>query len=157
MESQLMILTQNLEQKLEALRKIQEYNRRQAEIFTAGKVDINHFDAAMEEKQRLIDELIHLDEDFELLYEKLAGELKDNRQQYASQIRTLQAKVAEVMELSASVRIQEEQNRKRFGDYFGKERTALGQRRKNARNAFDYYKSMSGAGYIPPQMYDNKQ
>ena len=25
------------------------------------------------------------------------------------------------------------------------------------RAPFDYYKSMSGAGYVPPQMYDNKQ
>ena len=48
-------------------------------------------------------------------------------------------------------------NKKLVENYFARERAGIGQRRKNAKSAFDYYKSMSGAGYVPPQMYDNKQ
>ena len=157
MESQLTILYESLDRQLEVLQKIQEYNKRQEETFSAEKVDISQFDAAVEEKQRLIDEVVRLDDGFEILYEKLAKELDGNRQRYAVQIRELQAKVAKVTELSMSVQAQEARNKKLIENYFARERAGIGQRRKSAKSAFDYYKSMSGAGYVPPQMYDNKQ
>lgn len=157
MESQLTILSESLDRKLEVLQKIQEYNKRQEEIFSAQNVDISQFDAAVEEKQRLIDEVVRLDDGFEILYEKLAKELEGNRQRYAAQIRQLQAKVTKVTELSVSVQAQEARNKKLIENYFAGERTKIGQRRKSAKSAFDYYKSMSGAGYVPPQMYDSKQ
>ena len=147
MENQLTILSESLDKKLEVLQKIREYNKRQEEIFSAEKVDMSLFDDAVEEKQRLIDEVVRLDEGFEILYEKLAKELEGNRQRYAAQIR----------ELRVSVQAQEARNKKLVENYFARERAGIGQRRKNAKSAFDYYKSMSGAGYVPPQMYDNKQ
>lgn len=157
MESQLTILSESLDKKLEVLRKIQEYNRRQEEVFSAEKVDMSLFDDAVEEKQRLIDEVVRLDDGFEIMYEKLARELEGNRQRYAAQIRELQAKVAEVTELSVSVQAQEARNKKLIESYFAKERANIGQRRKSARSAFDYYKSMSGTGYAQSQMYDSKK
>lgn len=157
MESQLTILSESLDKKLEVLRKIQEYNRRQEEVFSAEKVDMSLFDDAVEEKQRLIDEVVRLDDGFEIMYEKLARELEGNRQRYAAQIRELQAKVAEVTELSVSVQAQEARNKKLIESYFAKERANIGQRRKSARSAFDYYKSMSSTGYAQPQMYDSKK
>ena len=157
MESQLTILSESLDRKLEVLQKIQEYNKHQEEIFSAQNVDISQFDAAVEEKQRLIDEVVRLDDGFEIMYAKLAKELEGNRQHYAAQIRELQTKVAKVTELSVSVQAQEARNKKLVENYFARERAVIGQRRKSAKSAFDYYKSMSGAGYVPPQMYDNKQ
>ena len=47
-------------------------NKRQEEVFSAEKVDIRQSDAAVEEKQHLIDEVVRLDDGFEILYEKLA-------------------------------------------------------------------------------------
>ena len=180
MENQLTILSESLDKKLEVLQKIREYNKRQEEIFSAEKVDMSLFDDAVEEKQRLIDEVVRLDEGFEILYEKLAKELEGNRQRYAAQIReqiqkgnqaitdasgkgaaTVRlpggCKNATVTELGVSVQAQEARNKKLVENYFARERAGIGQRRKNAKSAFDYYKSMSGAGYVPPQMYDNKQ
>lgn len=157
MESQLTILSESLDKKLEVLHKIQDYNKRQEEIFSAEKVDMSLFDDAVEEKQRLIDEVVRLDDGFEIMYEKLAKELEGNKERYAVQIRELQKKVSQVTELSVSVQAQEARNKKLVESYFAKERAGLGQRRKNAKSAFDYYKSMSGAGYVQPQMYDNKK
>ena len=157
MESQLTILSESLDKKLEVLQKIQEYNKRQEEVFSAEKVDMSLFDDAVEEKQRLIDEVVRLDDGFEIMYEKLAKELEGNRQRYAAQIRELQAKVAKVTELSVSVQAQEARNKKLIESYFAKERANIGQRRKSAKSAFDYYKIMSGTGYAQPQMYDSKK
>ena len=153
MENQLTILSESLDKKLEVLQKIREYNKRQEEIFSAEEVDMSLFDDAVEEKQRLIDEVVHLDEGFEIMYEKLARELEGNRERYAAQIRELQKKVSRVTELSVTVQAQEARNKK----LIARERAEIGQRRKNAKSAYDYYKSMSGAGYVAPQMYDNKK
>lgn len=150
-------MSESLDKKLEVLQKIREYNKRQEEIFSAEEVDMSLFDDAVEEKQRLIDEVVHLDEGFEIMYEKLARELEGNRERYAAQIRELQKKVSRVTELSVTVQAQEARNKKLIESYFAKERAGIGQRRKNAKSAYDYYKSMSGAGYVAPQMYDNKK
>ncbi len=157
MENQLIILSESLDKKLEVLQKIQDYNKRQEEIFSAENVDMSLFDDAVEEKQRLIDEVVRLDEGFEIMYEKLARELEGNRERYAAQIRELQQKVSRVTELSVTVQAQEARNKKLIENYFAKERAGIGQRRKNAKSAYGYYKSMSGAGYAQPQMYDNKK
>ena len=135
MESQLTILSESLDRKLEVLQKIQEYNKRQEEVFSAEKVDIRQFDAAVEEKQHLIDEVVRLDDGFEILYEKLAKELEGNRQRYAAQIKEMQAKVAKVTELSVSVQAQEARNKKLVENYFARERAGIGQRRKRVPRA----------------------
>ena len=155
MENQLTILSESLDKKLEVLQKIREYNKRQEEIFSAEEVDMSLFDDAVEEKQRLIDEVV--DEGFEIMYEKLARELEGNRERYAAQIRELQKKVSRVTELSVTVQAQEARNKKLIESYFARERAEIGQRRKNAKSAYDYYKSMSGNGYVQPQMYDSKK
>ena len=118
MENQLIILSESLDKKLEVLQKIQDYNKRQEEIFSAENVDMSLFDDAVEEKQRLIDEVVRLDEGFEIMYEKLARELEGNRERYAAQIRELQQKVSRVTELSVTVQAQEARNKKLIENYF---------------------------------------
>ena len=54
MESQLTILSESLDRKLEVLQKIQEYNKRQEEVFSAEKVDIIQFDAAVEDRKSVV-------------------------------------------------------------------------------------------------------
>ena len=114
MENQLTILSESLDKKLEVLQKIREYNKRQEEIFSAEEVDMSLFDDAVEEKQRLIDEVVHLDEGFEIMYEKLARELEGNRERYAAQIRELQKKVSRVTELSGSGGSEQKTHRELF-------------------------------------------
>ena len=133
MENQLIILSESLDKKLEVLQKIQDYNKRQEEIFSAENVDMSLFDDAVEEKQRLIDEVVRLDEGFEIMYEKLARELEGNRERYAAQIRELQQKVSRVTELSVTVQAQEARNKKLIENYFAKERAGIGQRRKTPK------------------------
>ena len=81
MENQLTILSESLDKKLEVLQKIREYNKRQEEIFSAEKVDMSLFDDAVEEKQRLIDEVVRLDEGFEILYERRSWRATDSAMQ----------------------------------------------------------------------------
>ncbi len=157
MENQLNILSESLDKKLQVLGEIQEYNRQQEQAFQSEQADMDQFDAAIEEKERLIEKLTRLDEGFEILYARLADELKDNRERYAAQIKALQDKVSRVMELSVSVQAQEARNKKLVEDYFKKAHKEIRQSRQSSKAAYDYYRSMSGVGYVQPQFMDSKQ
>ncbi|HIW81816.1 MAG TPA: flagellar protein FliT [Candidatus Acetatifactor stercoripullorum] len=157
METQLDILSETLDKKLLVLNKIQEYNKIQEQSFQNGQVRLQDFDEAVEQKGRLIEEINRLDEGFELLYERLAQELRENRQRYALQIKALQQKVARVTELSVAVQAQEQRNKKLVEDFFAGQKEQIGKNRKTSKAAYGYYKNMSGGNYVQPQFFDDKQ
>lgn len=157
MENQLTILAESLEKKRQVLAKIQEYNKRQEQIFTEGLVKLDEFDAAVEEKGKLIEELTKLDTGFELLYAKLADQLKDNREKYAAEIKAIQQQIAVITEMSMTIQAQEKRNKSLLEQYFSKERTALRENRKASKAAYDYYKKVNNTAYAPPQFMDSKQ
>lgn len=156
MGNQLDILSESLDRKAEALRRIQDYNAKQELCFSGEDVSLEAFDEAIEEKELLIDEITKLDQGFELLYAGLSRELEGNRDKYADRIRELQKKVQLVTELSVSVQTQEKRNKKLIEEYFARERSQLGKKRKSSKAAYDYYKNMSNSNYAAPQMYDHK-
>lgn len=157
MESQLNILSESLDKKIRILKELQQYSIEQEKVFQDEQVDLEKFDALVEQKDELVNQLIGLDDGFEVMYSKLAKELECNRVQYAAQIKTLQNKVTEVTDISVSVQSQEKRNKKLVEDYFAKERTNIKQGRANSKAAYDYYKNMSGSQYTSPQFYDSKQ
>jgi 5'-3' exonuclease len=109
------------------------------------------------EKEVLIEKLNSLDNGFERLYEKVAEELKENREQYAKQIKALQKLVTEVTDASVAIQAQEARNKKLIEEFFRKERDGIRMNRKTTRAALDYYKNMSKSAVVMPQFMDNKQ
>lgn len=143
MDNSINILSESLDKKIEVLKAIQEYNQRQKEAFSNDQVDMDSFDEAIEEKDSLIERLIKLDEGFESLYQRVADELKDNRQLYATRIRTMQDKITCITELSASIQAEEARNKQLVEAYFAKAKSGIGQGRKVTRAAYGYYKNAS--------------
>ena len=157
MENSLTILSESLDKKLEILQKVQEYNKRQEKAFSEETISLDDFDAAIEEKGKLIDEINRLDAGFETLYEKLADELKNNRERSAAQIRELQQKVTAVTDLSVTVQAQEARNKQLVEQYFAKRRAGIKEGRTSSKAAYNYYKNMSNANAVPPQFMDSKK
>lgn len=157
MGNQLDILSQSLDEKLKVLKEIQEYNLRQEQAFKNDVADLDSFDAAVEEKDQLIERLMRLDDGFEILYAKLAEELKGNRDRYATQIKMLQEKIAKVTEMGVTIQAQEARNKKLVEDYFAKAKSGVRQNRQSSRVAYDYYKSMSGANLPQSHFMDSKK
>lgn len=157
MENQLQILSESLDRKLEVLKEIQEYNQRQEAAFSSESVDMDEFDEAVAEKDRLIEKLTLLDAGFETMYEKLARELEGNRDKYKVQIKELQEKISKVMEMSVLIQAQEARNKNLVEQYFNRERRNLQQNRKHATTAYNYYKSLSGTNTETSQFMDSKK
>lgn len=157
MENQLTILSESLDKKLLLLKEIQEYNKRQEQSFLEETANLEEFDAAIEEKGRLIERLGRLDEGFEALYGRLAEELKGNREKYKAQIAALQDKIRQVTELGVSIQAQEQRNKKLVEQYFAKAHNNIRQERKSSKAAYNYYKSMSGAAAAQSRFMDSKK
>lgn len=157
MDNYLKILEESLLRKIDALEQIQAYNEKQKRIFESEAVDMEAFDADIEEKGKLIEQIERLDAGFEALYAKVAEELKENRAQHAELIKTLQQLVQRVTDMSVTVQAQEARNKALIEQYFAKTRKGLQQSRKSSKAAFDYYKSMSNSSHVPPQFMDSKK
>ncbi|MBD5537124.1 MAG: flagellar protein FliT [Lachnospiraceae bacterium] len=157
MDSYLKILEESLRKKLLVLDEIQAYNERQKQIFQSDSVELDEFDAAVEEKGKLIEQVSKLDEGFETLYSSVAKELDGNREKYTKQIQTLKQLIQQVTEKGVSVQAQEARNKALIEAYFAKERNQLRRGRQASKVAYDYYKSMSNTNTVPPQFLDSKQ
>lgn len=157
MDNYLKILEESLRKKLQVLDEIQTYNEKQKQVFQSDSVELSEFDAAVEEKGKLIDQISKLDEGFEVLYSNVAKELEGNKEKYATQIQTLKQLVQQVTEKGVSIQAQEARNKALIESYFAREREQIRQGRQASKAAYDYYKSMSNTNTVPPQFLDSKQ
>ncbi len=156
MNSSLNVLSDSLDVKLGVLEKLLEYTNIQKEIFEAESPDMDEFDRIFDEKDVLLDKLESLDEGFEELYKRVSDQLKENRSQYAAQIKNLQEKISRITELSASIQAQEARNKKMIDEYFARERQGIKQSRVSSKAAYDYYRNMSGMNLQSSGMWDSK-
>lgn len=157
MNNYLEVLEASLRKKLTVLDKIQEYNEKQCECFSAEEVDLDGFDAAIEEKGRLIEELTKLDDGFETLYANISKQLEQDKAKYASQIKTLQELVRQVTEKSVSVQAGEARNKAMVEKYFAKEKNQIKEGRVNSKVAYGYYQNLNKAALENSRGFDLKK
>lgn len=157
MENYLQLLDESLTKKADVLKRIGECNKEQEEILLAPKVSMELFDALIDKKSMLIEEINSLDAGFEQLYSRIREQLQKDSGKYKRQISLLQKKIGEVTGLSVSVQAQELRNKKLAEEYFAKERRELRKGRVGSRAAMDYYKNMSQSAVVMPQVLDQKK
>lgn len=156
MKNYLGILEESLRKKLKLLDEIQAYNEAQSQVFSGEEVQVDKFDEYIDEKGRLIEQVLKLDEGFETLYAHLSEELKGNREKYAKEIASLQELVKQVTEKSVSVQAQEARNKALIEAYFAKEKKQIGQGRRSSAVAFNYYTSANKALQLDSQFDSRK-
>ena len=120
-------------------------------------MDFERFDAYVDDKDICIEKLNKLDEGFEILYERVGQELKENRAAYEKQIVHMQQMITEITDKSVAIQTLEERNRKAVAEALSNERKELGQGKRSLNVAMNYYRNMSGANVVPPQYMDKKK
>ena len=153
----LSILIESLRKKSKVLDQIKDFNDKQCQMFKEDKVSLDEFDQYVEEKGKLIEMLMQLDEGFEQLYERIAQEVVANKDKYKAQIKQLQELIREVSDKSVSIRAQEARNKQVIEQFFKREKSRVGAKRKSTAAAINYYKSMSNTGVVAPQFMDKKK
>lgn len=150
-------LEESLEKKIRVLDEIYRISQLQAGALAMQPVDFESFDRYVDDKDICIDKLNKLDEGFEIIYDRVAQELKENRPAYAQQITHMQELIAQITDKSMTIQALEERNKNAVGDALSKERKELGQGKRSLNAAMSYYQNMSGARTVPAQFMDKKK
>lgn len=156
-ENYLAIMIQSLEKKLGVLNEISSETAVERQLLEADDLDMDAFQAAIDKKSGLIDQIEFLDNGFETLYGHVKEALDADRPRYAQEIARLQDLIRQITDLT--VRIQKEE----LGNRDLAERQFSGMRRKtrelktSRQVATKYYKSMAKLNTIDPQFVDKKK
>lgn len=153
----LTILIESLQKKSKVLDEIQRCNERQADLFKASDASLEAFDGTVEEKGKLIEALLKLDEGFETLCARIAEEVATHKELYADQIRQLQELIRKVTDQSVTIQAQEARNKELVENYFRKQKRQLKSKKQSSQAAINYYKNMSKTSVVSPQFLDSKK
>ena len=157
MDNYLDILEDSLKKKKDLLDEIFESNERAKGIFTTTTGDTDVIDTYIEEKGRLIERLEELDEGFQTVYERVAEEISKNKNLYSDKIKRLQALVREVSAGTAKVQAQESRMKADFERYLEKQKSNIGEGRRNSKAAMAYYQNRTGIPGVDPLIMDSKK
>ena len=152
------MMTDSLAKKIAILEEMEQINVQQKSLFEQGDaMDDDAFDASVDRKGVLIDEIERLNDGFMSLFEKVKEEIGDNKAKYAVQIKGIQEQIRSVTDLSNRVQAQEARNKAIADKYFSEARKKLKEGKKSSGTAMLYYQTMSKSANVQPQFFDNKK
>lgn len=153
----IIILIQSLEKKIKVLDKIIESNQEQKEILSQEEMDTDRFEANLNEKGNLVDELNLLDDGFQDIYDRIKDELGTNREAYKEEIKQMQKLISEITEKSVTIRAEEERNRALAIKQFDSMRGNITTAKRSRQAANTYYSNMSRVNTIDAQFMDKRK
>lgn len=156
-DSYIDILLRDLKKKNQVLDTIIFANQEQKELLEDPNLDPDDFDAIVEKKAKLIDELDKLDEGFEQVYQRIKEELQENKAKYAMQIKELQGYIRQLTDKSATIQVQEQRNKEAMQKKFSEVKKQVREVRASQKVVNQYYRNMMKTGYVDPQFLDNKK
>lgn len=146
MEDYVQILLESLIRKEELLDKIIEKNAAQAECLADKAyedVDWDTFNLLVTEKEILIDRINTMDEGFQNLFDRVKGQLEENKDKYADSIRKMQDSIKRLSDKSIEIQTGEERNRRTIDSLLIGQKKAIKTTRNSLRVADSYQQAMS--------------
>lgn len=156
-ENYITILIQSLEKKIKVLDEISAENKNQKQILQAEKLDADAFQASVDKKAELIDQVAFLDDGFQQMYDRVKDVLSEKKHLYVKEIETLKQLITEITEKTATIQKEELENRGLAEVQFSGEKKKVRQMRASKQVAKTYYNNMAKLNYVDPQFMDKKK
>lgn len=140
------ILSDSLRKKLDVLQELFSLIKKQNEILSekdTEKVDIDGFDHAFEEKEKLIKKMQELDNGFDSVYKKVGSFLAENKQEYKQDILQMQNLIRSITDTGIKLESLEQQNKTKFNTFIRNKRHEISSFKQSNRVATSYYQNMS--------------
>ena len=150
-------LRDSLIKKKKVLEEIKRICDMQSDLLSKDKLDMERFDSLMDERDICLQKIDKLDEGFELVYERVKGELQNNKSAYSAEIKEMQQLITDITDLGTSINAKDERNKTAVQNAFIKERRGIAENRRSVNVAVSYYKSMSGMGIDDSRRMDKKK
>ncbi len=151
------MLRESLEKKIDILKMIRQKNARQREILLDELSTPDELDDNFEEKGKLVDQIVALDDGFETLYEKVREAVESDRAAYADEIKKMQGLIPQINDLSNEIQAEEQRNRNLASKRFSSIKQRVQKVRTGQRAANIYYQNMMKRNNIDPQFMDHKE
>ena len=132
----------SLKSKVDILKEIRVLDAKQLELIKAEPFLVEDFDRNTDEKGVLIYKLNKLDNGFQIVYDNLKAELEANKNLYAEEIRTMQALISEITELSTTIQAEEARNKAALENHFKNEHSKIKSGRSHAKAVKSYAQAM---------------
>lgn len=149
-------LKESLQKKLDVLEEIYRISLQQSDILAKDPVDYEAFDIRVDDKDVCIQKLSELDEGFELVYSRVADELKAKPSEYKNEISDMKELISKITDKSTSIQALEERNKNAVTMALNKDRKALAEGKRSVNVAMNYYKSMNGLHAPEARFMDKK-
>ena len=151
------MLAESLVKKSEILSELITKTNTQKEVVSAPEVDWDAFDAIVEDKGNLVEELVKLDDGFDALYARIKEELTENKAAYKNEIVKMQALIQEVTDKSTELQAMEHRNKALIEQRFAESKKAIKQSKMGSNAAMEYYQRMNNLKNVDPQLMDKKR
>lgn len=152
-----LILKESLERKIGILKQLKEYNDEQKKICGSENFDIDAYDAVVEKKSKLADDLETIDSGFSSVYDRVSTELKENKDKYSLDIADMQRYIAVITDMIAGIQADEKRIFEMAKAKLDERRKEVAAVKKSNQIAANYYKSMSKTSVSDPQFMDKKK
>ena len=153
----LSVLIDSLKKKNVLLDDVHRISKQQNELLQQSTVDFEHYDQSVDEKDKFVQQLVKIEDGFELIYDKIKDELPQRKEEFKEEVQQLQEYIALIMEKSMTIQALENRNQQMVQQALQEERKRLGEGRRSSKVAMDYYQSVNKNTVSPPQFMDEKQ
>lgn len=151
------ILITSLRKKGSILRELLGRTEEQKALLTDETFSETKFMELTEEKTVLLDNLKQQDDGFESLYKRVAPILRDKKDIYKEEVKTMQQLIREITDLSVTLQSLETRNRAGLELFLRTKRNEIRQVKRSRSAAANYYNTMSKMNLTDPQFMDKKK
>ncbi|MBQ6537887.1 MAG: flagellar export chaperone FlgN [Eubacterium sp.] len=138
------MMTDSLKKKKEILQKLLAHTEEQEALLSSEEMDVDRFEALLDEKGKGIDELNKIDDGFDNLFGKMEAEFKSDPGAYADDIKIMKKLIGDVTDLGTKIQVIEKKNNDRFKKYLTTERQKLRESNRSQQTAMTYLQNMNG-------------
>lgn len=139
------------------LEKLLELTGEQEALLKTEEFNEAEFALIIEKKSESLRKLDEFDNGFQSIYNRVAEELKNNKDEYKEQILEMQALISGVTDLGVKLSALEEKNRNALEVRFREKRQDIRQFKVSKQTADKYYKNMIGMQTGASYFMDQKQ
>lgn len=151
------LLIDSLGKKHEVLNALMQITISQQTIIDSEGFEEDEFLKTISLKEEQIKNLEELDRGFEMVYDRIREEIKDNRKEYISQIASLKELVTIVTDLSVKLQALERKNKSKLESVLVNKRKNIRNSRLSNETVTNYYKNMSSKTDSQSYFYDKKK
>ena len=151
------IMLDSLKRKKDYLDEILTLTERQSEIAELKELDDDAFGETVDRKEILIDNINEIDKGFTSVYDRIRGNLLDNKDRYLDKLKSMQELIKYCMDAGLKIEALEERNRAKLEFVLANRQKNFRQVKQSRNIVNKYYRGMSSSIMNDSMLYDRKK